>query len=187
MNRIIRESLFESSNSNNFGCVMLYAESPDWPKFVRRVVKEEDIYESQGDDYGYEDDAHLTVLFGIHDDEVKHEQIFDVIRNIPELRIGIQEIGIFENDEYDVVKLNVPRQKYLLDLHERFKEFPHTLTFKDYNPHMTIAYVQKGKGKKYVGQLPRPINFKFNKGTYSEPNYRKSYFDLKNAYKNYNK
>jgi len=32
-------------------------------------------------------------------------------------------------------------------------EYPHTTDYPDYHPHMTIAYVKKGMGKKYAEDL----------------------------------
>jgi 2'-5' RNA ligase len=39
---------------------------------------------------------------------------------------------------------------YRVDINEKLSILPHTTDFPDYNPHITIAYVKKGKGKKYV-------------------------------------
>ena len=180
----IKESAAED---NDFGCVMLYADSPDWDKFTQRVIDKDDLYFAPDDDYGLEKQPHITVLFGLHDKKINKEQLFDILRNTPSFRIGVQDMDIFENEKFDVVKLNVPRNEFLLNMHNKFREFPHTMTHPDYNPHMTVAYVKKGKGPKYRKRFKYPINFKFNKGVYSEPDYRKSYFDLKNSYQNYTK
>lgn len=178
--------LFESSTSDRgYGCVMLFAHVPDWHKLVRRLVREEDIYEAPDDDYGFEDNPHITLLWGIHDDAIIDKSIiYNMIAEIPTLKFSVNEINIFSNDDspYDVVKFDIKPTKKLLDLREQFEsDLPNTQTFPDYNPHMTIAYVKKGMGAKYRRILKKALKFKFTQGVYSDPNYRKVYIDLKSS------
>ena len=55
--------------------------------------------------------------------------------------------------------------------------FPNTQTFKDYHPHITIAYVKKGEGKKYV-QKVKTFETTFNESVYSGPDGKKKKFKL---------
>lgn len=178
------------SRDNNYGCVMLFCDIPDWEKLTHRIVKEEDLYDSveEPGEYGYEDKPHITVIYGLHHDEILDESvIYNIIKEMPELKVSVKEIGVFENDDkpFDVVKFDINPTKALLKYRDEFLELPNTQTFPEYNPHMTIAYVQKGKGKKHRRILKEPLKFKFTKGVYSDPKYRKSYFDLKKS--NYDK
>lgn len=173
------EYLFESNSSdNNFGCVILYADAPDWPYLTRRIVKEEDIFTASDDDYGYEDKAHVTILHGIHNDQINKNAIFNEIRSLPIMQIEIDNISIFENDRFDVVKFDIPKTSKLMESRKKFEQFAHTNFFPNYQPHATIAYVNKGMGKKYQRSLRKPIKLIFKTGVYSEPNYKKNYFDL---------
>ena len=45
--------------------------------------------------------------------------------------------------------------------------FENTQTFPEYHPHMTLAYVKPGTGKKYVSNLDEPFEVTFTKGVYS--------------------
>jgi len=66
------------------------------------------------------------------------------------INIEVNGIGIFENKDYDVVKFNVNPDGALQELHDKLSEFPNSNEYPDYKPHITISYVNKGMGKKYV-------------------------------------
>ncbi len=66
------------------------------------------------------------------------------------LNITIKGIDIFQNEEFDVVKFNVVLNDELKNINEALKELPYTSDYDEYLPHVTIAYVKKGTGKKYV-------------------------------------
>jgi 2'-5' RNA ligase len=171
-----------------YGCVMLFAKIPDWNKLIHRLVRVEDIYDDETGDYGFEEDPHITLLYGIHDDKLIDKSIiYNKIENISEMKIIVKEINIFSNDDspYDVVKFDITPTKKLLSLRKEFEEdLPNTQSFPDYHPHVTIAYVKKGKGNKYKRILKKGIKFTFDRGVYSTPDYRKIYIDLKkSAYK----
>ncbi len=193
MNKFVTliDFLKESKSSDNrYGCVMLQADVPDWNILTHRIVKEEDLYDPSDEpgEYGYEEKPHITLLWGIHHDEILDESIiYRKIQEIHDLTVSVSEIEIFKGDEtndnpYDVVKFDIKPSKKLLDLREEFEtELPNTQTFPDFHPHMTIAYVRRGEGKKYRRILKKPIKFKFTTGVYSDPDYKKSYFDLKSS------
>lgn len=172
------------SHDEGWGCAMLYANVPDWKKLTRRIVRKEDLYEAPDDDYGFDDNPHITLLWGIHNDEIIDKGIIhNMLQEIPRMKLKTRKIEIFPGDEtkfYDVVKFTIEPTDKLLEIRKQFEEeLPNTQTYPDYNPHVTIAYVEKGEGMKYVRELERPITFTFDRGVYSEPNYRKAYFDLK--------
>ncbi|NJO91097.1 MAG: 2'-5' RNA ligase family protein [Chloroflexia bacterium] len=184
MNKILplRNFLKESdSDETRMGCVMIFADVPDWDKLVRRIVKEKDIYDpaEEPGEYGYEDKPHITVAYGIHHDEVLDESaIYTKIKAMNKMKFTIKDIGVFENDDkpFDVVKFDIKPTKTLLKHREEFLEFPNTQTFTEYHPHMTIAYVKAGEGKKYKRILPKGIKFTFDRGVYSDPDYRQKLF-----------
>ncbi len=183
---IVRPTLFEDMKpeENKYGCVMLYADVPDWNKLTSRAINENDIYDDGTDEYGYEEHPHITVIFGLHDNEIIDKSlIHNIIKDIPQMTFSINEIGIFDNSDnenpYDVVKFEIKPTQQLLNFRDKFLELPNTQTYPEYEPHMTLCYVKKGKGKKCKRILKKPIKFRFNQGVYSNPDYRKSYFDLK--------
>jgi len=160
-----------------YACLMLGANMPDWKEKIS-IVKEEDLYK-EGDDYGYEKEPHVTVVYGLHDDEIKEEQFLDEVERLYPVEVTIDEIGVFdENEDYDVVKFNVPLVEDLEDYRKHFvRYYPNTQTYDEYHPHMTIAYVKKGEGSKYA-QKVEPFDVIFNKAIYSTPHEEKKIFDL---------
>ena len=160
-----------------YACLMLGADIPDWKKRIS-IVKPEDIYK-EGDDYGYEKEPHVTIIYGLHYEEINTEEICDHIKVLFPITATIDTISIFETEQgYDVVKYDVPLTKDLKEYRQFFERFyPNTQTYKEYHPHMTIAYVKTGEGKKYA-QKVKPFEVNFNKAIYSSPDEQKRIFDL---------
>jgi len=110
-------------------------------------IAEEDIYNE--DMHGREDDPHVTIKYGIHSaDPAKLKDAFTKVRPF-EVKLG--RLSVFDNDKYDVLKVRVTGQglhdaNRLVSATERCTD-----TFPTYNPHMTIAYLKPGTGRKYVG------------------------------------
>jgi 2'-5' RNA ligase len=99
---------------------------------------------------GRESDIHVTVKYGLHGHDPF--ELRDLLFGKDPIRIQLKNISLFSNDEHDVVKLGVESP----ELHQFNKlvsdSFEHTDTHPDYIPHVTIAYVKKGLGKKYDGR-----------------------------------
>lgn len=160
----------QKEDEKTYGCVMLEAKVPDWEEMHIGGIDPKDVYTKPYDDsFGLEKTPHVTVIYGIHEDEIDPEIIFDVIQKKMEpLTVTIDKIGIFETDDYDVVKYDVPVVKKLKKFRNLFlKSFPNTQTFPEYHPHVTLAYVKPGEGKKYVKKLEEPFEITFDKGVYS--------------------
>lgn len=154
-----------------FGCSMLFFDFNE-VKSLHNKIEEADIYTEDG--FGLETESHITLLYGIHSDEVSDS---DVIKKSKSEDLGyliLSNASLFENDKYDVLKFDVQypskSEKVLHKINERLKELPHTSTFPEYHPHCTIAYLKPGRGKKYVDML-KGVEFTINpnKLVYSKP------------------
>jgi len=156
-------------NEPRYGCVMMDADIKNWEQFHLSGIEEDDIYLKPYDDsYGLEETPHVTIVYGIHEDEVDPQRMADLIEHyMKPLTVTIKEIGIFEGKEYDVVKYNVPVTGQLQGYRDIFMQIPNTQNFPEYHPHMTIAYVKPGTGKKYKTELRDPFRVTFTKGVYS--------------------
>ena len=103
------------------------------------------------ENHGREDTPHITILYGILTQDP--EKVKDVLE--PEkgpIEVTLGKTSIFENsDDYDVVKIGVKSP----DLHKLNKLLSDSLdnenSYPEYKPHVTIAYVKRGKGKLYSG------------------------------------
>jgi hypothetical protein len=177
MKYLKKYKLFEKSQYE-FGCVMININIDNWQD-ITSYIESDDIYTKIGDDsYGIQDKPHLTLLYGLHDnvdfDSVK--QIFDEFSQ--DINIEIDGIGLFQNKDYDVVKLNVKPDDGLQYLHDKLSELPNSNSFPDYKPHITICYVKSGKGEKYTRDDYKYRVKNINKIWYSAANGENFYFEI---------
>ncbi len=140
--------LFEEKNYE-FGCVMIDVPVKNWNE-ITQFIDNDDIYTVSGNNtYGVQDKPHLTLLYGTHK-EVESKQVESLLKDIKPFSIDIDGVDIFENEDYDVVKFNIKKSDILQSMFDKLSSLPNSNSFKDYKPHITIAYVKKGTGKKYI-------------------------------------
>jgi len=120
-------------------------------KWGKKKIKDSDIFVSQIDpSFGREDEMHVTVLYGIHGDSSK--EVSKYISEIKPISVKLGEIDVFTNPEnFDVVVIKVISDE-LKSLNNKItKNIEFTNKHKEYKPHVTLAYVKKGKGWNYHG------------------------------------
>lgn len=146
---MLNESLItEGNDGGKFGYLGLnyQCEKTEWKEKLSKFFKEEDLHE-----FGIEEEAHITVMYGFLP-EVKVEDIKPEMKDkiIFKEDIEFSGLSLFENDEYDVVKIDIESKK--LHKYNKFfsEKFPFESDFDEYIPHLTIAYCKKGTGKYYV-------------------------------------
>jgi 2'-5' RNA ligase len=170
-----------------YDCVMLSSDinKKNWNDFLK-IVDKKDLYlgetkkDIDDDEYGLESEPHITLIYGIHPKENDKEEIIDWLKTLNPMKLELSKVGIFENEKYDVVKIEVEPTEQLLKYRKYIEEtFENTQTFDNYNPHMTLAYVKSGKGKKYVQTLKEKLKLIFNEVIYSDSSYKKEYVKLK--------
>lgn len=146
---MVKEEQVKPTDKIEYGCLMVFLDVPIWEK-ITSIISPDDVYDMPG--YGIETEPHTTILYGFHD-EVTSEDCFNLFKeNMPvkPIKIGIKGISYFTgNPNFDVVKFDVESPE-LTELNEIMKALPHTSSFPDYHPHITIAYVKPGEGQKYV-------------------------------------
>lgn len=102
---------------------------------------------------GRETDPHITVKYGLHDTDPAPVQ--KILENAGPITAKVKGVSIFpasESGGADVVKLDI-ESKDLTRLNKEIAALPHTDTFPKYQPHITLAYVKPGEGKKWAGKL----------------------------------
>jgi len=159
----------KKEKEKTYGCVMLEAQVNDWDTIHLAGIEQKDLYNDENDEYGLEEIPHMTLIYGIHEDEIDAPIIRETIKaNIESFTVEINKIGYFETDEYDVVKYDIEPTKQMLKYRDIFlKSFENTQTYKSFHPHMTIAYVKKGEAKKYAKKLDESFEVTFTRGVYS--------------------
>lgn len=115
-----------------------------------RKIPESEIYTDPKDpSLGREDEPHITVKYGLHTNE--EAQVREALKDVAPFKAVMGETSIFESDDFDVVKVDINSP----ELHKINKVIADSLdvtdTHPDYVPHATVAYVKKGRGKKYAG------------------------------------
>lgn len=161
---------YKSGTMYEYGCVMLYLEMPNWKGFLDGLgIEESNLYEPGNERYGIETDPHLTILYGINKD-VSDEKVLEMFSNIKksDFDIFVDGIDCFYGKDYDVLKMNVKSNK-LNELNKLATQLPHTSTYPDYKPHITIGYFLKGKSNEYVD-----LNFDMKIDTIDKIVYSKS-------------
>lgn len=100
--------------------------------------------------FGREDDIHITVIYGLHTDSIK--DVSPLFSSEKQFECTLGKIAMFtKNDKFDVLIVEVECDK-LHKLNDRMqKSLQATVNHPVYVPHVTIAYLKKGTGKKYVG------------------------------------
>ena len=129
-----------------FGCVMLSV--PISWEALSSIVDPADVYDPDGN-HGVSREPHITILYGLHGDIPDH-YIMGALRGFTPVKIVFGSVSVFENEDFDVVKLEVHGNK-LREMNAMLCRFPFTNEYPEYNPHITISYVKKGTGEKYVG------------------------------------
>ena len=164
----IKETISESKKKKNktyeYGCLMVYFDLPGWSKLEKEINKE-DIYDKEG--LGFESEPHTTVLYGFHND-VDVDDIKDEMKGQKPIKIKLKKLGVFENKDYDVLKFDIESDD-LVKLNKKMVEFPHTTDFPKYHPHMTVSYLKKGTGKKYIDKIKKKFEEEGIKMVYSKP------------------
>lgn len=156
------KKLNESTYSYN--CLMVKTPLKEWDK-ITSVIKEEDVYQTEDGNHGIEDDPHITVLYGLHS-EIGVDKIKEMVHDVSEIEFKLTGLTLFENKEFDVLKFDIDSDS-LSELNERMTSLPHTTDYPEYHPHMTVAYLKSGMGKKYVKEFKNPVVCKTNEFYYS--------------------
>lgn len=100
---------------------------------------------------GREEDIHVTVKYGL-DPRITPEQVDMVTMGSGPVTLVLGPLGVFESEQYDVLFVEA-KSPELVKLNEKISsELKVTDTHTVYRPHVTIAYLQPGKGKEYEGQ-----------------------------------
>lgn len=117
----------------------------------RQQVSDEDIYVTHKDPtFGREDEIHITILYGIHTESP--ELVRSLLEGQGPVTVELGEVDVFTNPfKFDVVMIEAYSDD-LCRLNELLQEkVKFTNKYPIYNPHVTIAYVKKGKGWKHRG------------------------------------
>ena len=176
--------IIEKINGYSYGCVMVDVPVGNWDE-ITSWIDPEDLYEVEGENFGIQERPHITILYGLHE-EVTPDMVKSVFDQFDgDINIEVDGIDIFENEKFDVVKFNVNTDGSLNELNSKLSEFPNSNEYPDYKPHITIAYVKKGMGKKYVKPDYKYDVKNVDEITYSMSNGEEVKFNINESIKEY--
>ncbi len=119
------------------------------------VIEIEDIdlhYSEEIWNWGWkEQDLHITLLYWLSE-EVTRDEVKEKI-NYNWETINIKWLMVFEQDDYEVLVAEVEDSKFLTKTNESLKELDYRNDYDDYRPHITIAYLKRGRSKNYTQDI----------------------------------
>lgn len=146
----------EDAGSDDRGCVMAFPNEETSRILLENICPFQRRIEDSGYCKDIETEQHVTVLYGLLDDTpaavkqalAEHTKKFKVT-------LEVEDVSLFQNDEFDVIKLNFKKNTGLAKLgklNTLIRKFPNDCRFPDYNPHLTIAYVDPGAGPNLINE-----------------------------------
>ena len=116
--------------------------------WCKKNVPPEDV-STEGDAKGRENQIHCTVKFGLHTNDV--EEVKEILDGFGKFSVRLGSISRFtSSDDFDVLKIEI-KSKKLRELHNLFSDLPNSDKHKEYKPHATISYIDKGSSYNLSG------------------------------------
>lgn len=168
-------------SSYSYGCVMLYYKvDSSWWKKIQNLIEDEDVDRVDGV-LGREKykDVHVTLLYGLHKN-IDEDKLEEILSELTVKQLEPKKISHFKGKTNEPVKFDV-HGSFLDVANRKLKGLPHTSEFPNYVPHLTIAYVKKGKGEDYDQTLPSNLHkiIKPSHFIYSRANGTEKRFEIK--------
>jgi 2'-5' RNA ligase len=99
---------------------------------------------------GIPNECHITVKYGVLTDAA--EEVAGVIAGAEPVVVTLGRMWVFHNTEAAVIKIGVESQS-IRELHNRVcRGLKHVNTYRDYRPHVTVAYMVQRKDDPYYYQ-----------------------------------
>lgn len=156
------------NTSREYAFLMVDYENNHFIKDLQDKIKKEELYvEEDNNDYGLETNPHVTLVPCL-DNDVDLEELKTYLDNVSEYDIILTDLSKFECENFDVLKCAVKSDKLKATNKKILKDFESHSEYKEYNPHLTIAYMKRGMADKYLKDiLPKlihlePLKFHFS-------------------------
>lgn len=109
----------------------------------------DDILYTEEKDHGKETWPHITMLYGLEDDQ--SEEVKELLKGMEgKIQATLGKVTKFRNEVFDVLKIEV-NSPDLTKINVILKTLPNKNTYPTYIPHVTLAYVKPGEGEEFVG------------------------------------
>ena len=143
--------------AREYAFLMIDYEMPSFIKDLQNKIPNNELYfgtdeEKKDNQYGFEKESHVT-LAPCLDSDVDINKLKELLLPLKEYKCILNNISIFENDNYDVLKADVKCPNMHKTYNKIKENFELHSAYKEYYPHMTIAYMQKGMADKYKKKM----------------------------------
>jgi 2'-5' RNA ligase len=142
------------------GCLMVSFDIPNWSFYLGNLIEPNDVYSEYKN--GEEDKGiqlktpHCTILYGIYND-VQQSDLLRYLLPLQSIPVKFGNITIFENNNFDVVKMDVKSEELNKINRNIINNIPYSSSYKVYKSHVTLGYVKKGTGQKYLRTNNKPF------------------------------
>lgn len=144
--------------AREYAFLMIDYDMPDLIKDIQNKLTDNELYtEIDNDDYGLEKETHVTLVPCL-DNDINLDELKKMLEPIDKYALILNNISMFTNNEkYDVLKCDA-HSMVLLDTNGKIREkFPTYSEYNEYHPHVTIGYLKKGVGEKYIKDMLSPL------------------------------
>lgn len=142
------QNLNEKHNGNEYGCVYANVYIDNF-KFLDKHILDGD-YVKPKEKIAW--DSHITLLYGVTVDVPN--VVASAIGVLKPFQIKFGKVNIFTeaSTEHDVIYIEVEKTPQLVHVNNFLKNnLVHVETYPDFKPHITLAYVKKGKYSNLIG------------------------------------
>ena len=118
------------------------------------MIPEKHLYYDEKGELGREKELHITTKYGLTGDRPSKE-LREILSTTVPFTVRLGKVSLFKNDEYDVVKVGVespPLRNLNAAITAQCACAPSK--FKDYTPHVMLAYVKSGTCSDLAGLNP---------------------------------
>lgn len=99
-----------------------------------------------------EDEPHITIRYGLYEQATLPISVRTMIQEFGKVTVTIGGLSVFKTPEADVLKYDIESNQ-LRELNARIRLLPGHDSY-EYSPHMTIAYLKRGTGERYITSSP---------------------------------
>ena len=143
--------------AREYAFLMIDYDTPEIIKDIHNKIPDEEVYTEKDEEYGIEHETHVTVVPCL-DNDVNLDRIKEMLEPLEKYKLMLNNISMFTNNEkFDVLKCDA-NSFILKDTNKKItSKFPTHSEYKEYNPHVTIAYLKKDIGEKYTKDILSPL------------------------------
>jgi hypothetical protein len=121
-------------------------------EWSRKHIADDIIFNSDYGTYGRDTRSHITISLGLRDDCIPEYE--SIVKEYIGTELSTSKVTVFETKKFDAIVLGVLADDALTQMHSKLTSLANPLfARKHYTPHVSIAFVKPGIGKKILKQL----------------------------------